>query len=331
MSPAVTVLMPVYNGEKYLDEAVESILKQTYADFEFLIINDGSTDGSAGKIKSYHDPRVRFEENGGNLGLIATLNKGIESAKGRYIARMDCDDFSLPQRLERQAAFMEKNPEVAVCGSWVETMGERSEVWQYPASHDEISCKLLFESAIAHPAAMMRAGALRRDNIRYDPAFKHAEDFELWVNLSGRHRLANIGEVLLRYRIHRDKIGSVYRQEQLAVTKLICKRELEKLGISASESDLALHRGLALSPAGADEEFLLRARDWLAAIERANGETHVFDEGALRKELSRRWLALCAGASISAARALKIFFSSHLSKNNRKSFLLSLGLRTLKN
>ena len=119
MNPKVTVLMPVYNGEKYLKEAITSILLQTFDDFEFLIINDGSSDASVDIIQSFRDPRIRLVHNDTNIGLIATLNKGLKLAHGKYVARMDQDDISLPRRLEKQTYFMDNNPDVGVCGTWI--------------------------------------------------------------------------------------------------------------------------------------------------------------------------------------------------------------------
>ena len=116
--------MPVYNGERYLREAIDSILNQTFKDFEFLIINDGSTDLSVEIIESYADKRISLAHNGQNLGLITTLNRGFDLACGEYIARMDCDDISLPDRLEKQVVFMDNHPEIGICGSWVSAISD---------------------------------------------------------------------------------------------------------------------------------------------------------------------------------------------------------------
>jgi glycosyltransferase involved in cell wall biosynthesis len=131
-NPLVTVLMPVYNGEEFLHEAIESILKQTYLNFELLIINDGSTDSSENIILSYPDTRIRYIKNESNIKLIATLNNGFALAQGKYIVRMDADDYSVKERLQKQVAFMEANPEVTLAGSWFETIGdEPSRVVKY--------------------------------------------------------------------------------------------------------------------------------------------------------------------------------------------------------
>jgi glycosyltransferase involved in cell wall biosynthesis len=171
-NPKVTVLMPVYNGEKYLREAIESILNQTFIDFEFLIINDGSTDRSVEIIESYSDPRIRLVHNERNMKLIATLNKGLELARGEYIARMDCDDISLPERLAKQVAFMDANPEVGVLGTAFQTIDSYGKSLNSP----------------------ILGG--------YTPEAIHVEDYDLWRRLSGVTQFSNLQDVLIYLRKH---------------------------------------------------------------------------------------------------------------------------------
>ncbi|MFT5919102.1 MAG: glycosyltransferase involved in cell wall biosynthesis, partial [Granulosicoccus sp.] len=143
--PLVTVLLPVYNAEKFLEQAIRSVLDQTFTEFEFLIINDGSTDRSEEIIVSFNDSRIRYIKNETNLKLIKTLNKGIEFASGKYIARMDADDISLPTRFEQQVALLEKQPEIGVCGTnciIFTTKGEESPS-QYASDNDEIKFNML--------------------------------------------------------------------------------------------------------------------------------------------------------------------------------------------
>jgi len=141
----VTIIMPVYNGEVYLREAIDSILDQTLTDFEFLILNDGSSDHSVDIVRSYDDPRIRLVENEANLGVVQTLNRGLDLANGTFIARMDCDDRSLRDRLARQVAFLDDHPEVGICGTWMEAIGARAGyIWRYPTDPERIRCSLLF-------------------------------------------------------------------------------------------------------------------------------------------------------------------------------------------
>ena len=184
-SPKVTVLMPVYNGEQYLREAIDSILSQTFADFDFLIIDDGSTDLSEEIIKTYRDSRIGLVHNGKNRGLINTLNKGLDLSQGEFIARMDCDDISLPTRLQKQLLFMESNSHIGVCGTWVETIGDDpGHIFQYPTDPQKIQSQLLFDSPLAHPSVIMRRSLLDKFHLRYNPQYLHAEDWFFWQRCS---------------------------------------------------------------------------------------------------------------------------------------------------
>ena len=157
-TPAISVLMSVFNSDKYLHEAIDSILKQTFTDFEFIIINDASTDSSVNIIKSYNDIRIVLIENETNIGLTNSLNKGIKRATGKYIARMDADDIALPFRFAEQFSFMELHAEIGICGTWVETFNEKGKivVWDYPETHEKIICRQFFNVGFAHPTVMFR-------------------------------------------------------------------------------------------------------------------------------------------------------------------------------
>ncbi|NGP46765.1 glycosyltransferase family 2 protein [Bacillaceae bacterium SIJ1] len=156
----VTVLMPVYNGAKYLSEAIESILNQTYKEFDLLIINDGSTDNSEEIINRFSDDRIKYIANDKNIGLIRTLNKGICLVRSEYIARMDADDISLPMRLEKQIKFMDEHQDIAVSGTSVLVFNEKGTIGKSIVSKDsnEIKTRLLFHCALMHPSVIIRKG-----------------------------------------------------------------------------------------------------------------------------------------------------------------------------
>ena len=239
--PLVSVIMPVFNGEAYLRPAVESVLGQTIDDFEFLIVDDGCTDRSVAIIESFDDIRIRLLHNETNQGLVASLNRAFGEAKGRYLARMDADDFSLPERLEKQVAFLRDNSQIGACGTLVRTIGDgRVATSEYPLTSAEIRCRLLFDSALAHPTVMFRRELLEDLNMVYDPDFSHAEDFELWSRLSRVTELANIGEVLLLYRQHHNQVTNRHQQGQSASRRAIYRKQLERLGLTASAEELAL-------------------------------------------------------------------------------------------
>lgn len=206
--PKVSVLMSVYNGERYLVEAIESILTQNYPDFEFLIIDDGSNDGTSRILADYvvKDPRVRVVPNDINIGLARCLNKGIKLARGEYIARMDCDDISLPERLAKQVDFLEKNPSVsciAVKIKQIDANGFFLGYWEddfNTTTSGEILDLMPTRNCIAHPGVMLRASTLSK--MMYNDSLQNSQDYDLWMRLlASGHRIDKLDEVLLSYRI----------------------------------------------------------------------------------------------------------------------------------
>ncbi len=201
--------MPVYNGFKYLKQAIDSVLEQTFSDFEFLIINDGSTDTTADIVRSYLDKRVRLIDNGRNIGLIASLNKGIELAKGEYIARMDCDDICLPERFEKEVEYLEMHPEVCMVAAhvaFIDEQGNEIGHWRedmITKTFEQIKSFLPKENCIAHPTVMMRKSVIQP--IGYNKSFKYSEDWGLWLMLlANGEKFTKLDTVLLKYRVHAE-------------------------------------------------------------------------------------------------------------------------------
>ncbi len=232
-APTLSVAMSVYNGERFLAEAIESVLSQSFTDFEFLILDDGSSDGTRALIERYAsaDSRIRpiIRE---NRGLIASLNQLIEEARGTLVARMDADDVCKPERFARQVAFLAANPECGVVGSWTEDIDEfgdryRLEGRDHPLNHEDF-LRAIEQGAplLCHPAVIFR-----RDIVRavggYHAAFRHCEDMDLWLRLASTTRIANLPERLLRYRHYGDQVSSRYATEQQigAAVALLAFRE----------------------------------------------------------------------------------------------------------
>ncbi len=210
----ISVLMPAYNAAKYIEEAINSVLNQTFIDFEFLIIDDGSTDNTADIIKEYSDSRIKLVQNEENKGLIFTLNKGLDLAQGKYIARMDADDISKPQRLQKQFDFLEANPNVDILGTAFNFLDTIYEI-HHPEYNEDIRIKLLDDNAFAHPTVMMRTESLRKNDLYYKSEYKHVEDYQFWTQ-AAMHKfgLANLDEVLLLYRQHELQVTSANYEEQ---------------------------------------------------------------------------------------------------------------------
>lgn len=204
MPPLVSVVMPTYNSGRFLKEAIEGILNQTLEDFEFIIVADRSTDGSDAILDHFRerDDRIKvFDQE--RIGLIAALNKGCRTARGKYIARMDADDISLPQRLERQVQYMEGHPEIGVLGTgirYIDDAGRPGKVLHNPINPNLVKFYLHLENCIVHPSVMMRREVVKRLGF-YDPKAIHAEDYDLWARACSITQIANLHEVLLEYRI----------------------------------------------------------------------------------------------------------------------------------
>lgn len=223
--------MSAYNGEKYLAQAIESILGQTFAGFEFIIINDGSTDCTATIIDTYTaDPRIISVHNRLNMGLTRSLNHGLALAQGDYVARMDADDISHPDRLARQVSFLDAHPEVGVVGSWVQAVdaaGHPVQVWQFPHEPGFVAWCMYFQNPIAHPTVAMRRAVVKELG-GYNDNIAVAQDYDLWWRLRWVAGLANLPEVLVNLRVHPDSISADRRAQQLKVCLEINQRMMSK-------------------------------------------------------------------------------------------------------
>ncbi len=229
----ISVLLPAYNAEKFIAEAIESILAQTFADFEFIIINDGSTDSTAEIIRSYADPRIVFIDHKENRGLVSVLNQGMEMARGEYIARMDADDIAYPGRFAKQVQFMDENHDFGVVSSNARIFGDkfgalgdkRNGITRNPAFLGALDwylgCKVL------HPAAMLRKEFFEKHHLRYDPDYLACEDYELWSRAVRYMKIANIQDVLLNYRWHDGSVTTSLRDIQIKNTQRVQRNILD--------------------------------------------------------------------------------------------------------
>jgi len=208
----ITVLMPVYNAQSFLDEAMESILNQTFRDFEFLIIDDGSTDNSLNIIKSYDDPRIKLVQNEKNIGISATLNKGINLASADLIARMDADDISYPERLLKQYNYLKHHPDCALLSTQVRIITEDKRTEYFDRTRtDFLYYNLTFSPSIFHSSVMYRKKAVQKVGMYTVP---YSEDFELFWQLSRKYKFYQLAEVLLDYRNNSASLWQVSKSRE---------------------------------------------------------------------------------------------------------------------
>ncbi|VBB44607.1 putative Glycosyl transferase, group 2 family [uncultured Paludibacter sp.] len=201
-TPSVSVLMPVYNVEKYVAEAIENILNQTFTDFELILLDDCSPDKSADIIHTFKDDRIVYHRNEKNLGLANNLNIGLKLAKGKYIARADSDDISLQTRLETQINFLELHPDIDLCSCGLQMFGQENAVWIRESDPEQVKITMMFYSPVLHATSVWRRESFEKNNLYYDQNSFPAEDYDLWSRAIFFCRLVNIPQVLYKYRIH---------------------------------------------------------------------------------------------------------------------------------
>lgn len=306
-----SVVMPVFNGDKYLPYSIESILNQTFRDFECIIIDDGSTDNSKTILKKYNDPRIHLVENEKNMGLVHSLNRGIDAAKGEYIIRMDQDDISLPNRFAEQIAFMEKHADVAVCGSWYKTIGELSgHTNKLLTDSEEIKSNLLFNASLAHPSVMIRRSVLEQHSLRYRKENEYFEDYGLWTEISHIAKLANIPKILLLYRVHKENISHRYSDKQRNGALHIQKKGLHILGLSPSPEEMRLNNSIRPKEKETATVFIKKEDRWLRKIIDANAVKKIYDDTALAKIIYLRWKTICGNNTKNGLAVWKQFVQS---------------------
>ena len=292
--PLVTVLMPVYNGAAYLKDAIESVLWQTYVDFVFLIVNDGSTDDTENIILSFNDSRIQYVKNAENLKLVNTLNKGLSLVRTKYVARIDADDVSLPDRLERQVSYMEQNPDVGVVGTWCRTFGEGiPAVIKYEVANSDICFRQLYQIQIVHPSCMMRMSVLNQLDLVYDESYLHAEDYELFTRLSHITKLANIPEILHLYRKHDEAVSILYKNQQKENSLRVIKREFSIVGVNISDLQAEDFCRLNYQDYRNIQMSATEMKLFLEHLVLANQSSQIFDESFFLEKLSDLWFSYC--------------------------------------
>lgn len=292
----LSVVMPVRNGGALLKDAMKSILCQTLRDFEFIIINDGSDDDTEEQIKSFDDCRIKYVCNRTSAGISACLNWGMELAKGEYIARMDADDVSLPNRLEKQVQFLDRNRDVVVCGTSAMLFNDSGfrRIARMPTADGGIRCHFVFNCALIHPSVVMRAKVLKDNAITYNSDYDGAEDYELWNRVAAYGKFANLSDVLLRYRVPDGmQYGNKYK-DKLYLANGVRRAFLRLLQIDPTDAELSVHNVLAqAAPCDGCWDIMNKARLWLNKLKTCNEKLGSLPKTCFSKTITKRWIRLC--------------------------------------
>lgn len=301
--PRVSVVIPVHNRARYVGTAIESILAQTFTDFELIVIDDGSSDNSLEVVESYTDPRLRLVPNESNLGIPATRNRGLDLSRGEYMAILDSDDWAYPQRLAKQVAFLDAHPEYAVVGAWARWMDDEGrtlkKIKRRPVNADEVAAMLIFQSCLQQPSIMGHTKILR--DYKYDEAFDLSSDFELWVRLTEQYKVTNIAEPLVRCRFHDQRTTRAKAERVTDRQQAIYRYQIGALNIPHNQMDIERHQQLPrLKKLGmqVDAHYLEWAEEWLLQLNSANNQIQRYPRVAFSRVLGWGWAQVCQRAFI---------------------------------
>ena len=314
--PEVSVIVPVYNAERYLKDTIISVLGQTFRNFELVVIDDGSVDGSADVLAVITDGRMRILRHEKNLGLSAARNAGIQEAKGKYIAWLDADDISHPRRLEKQVRLLDSRPEIGICGTWVRTIGDApGDEWHYPTDSNFLRCRMIFDDPLATSSVMLRKEVLSAGAMRFALNYPPAEDYELWERLSHNWDITNVPEVLTYYRVHKKQTSAGQIEKQRSSVWRIQQRQINALNILPTEEEKLLHLKIGVQwQFDGNKEFVDASRQWLHKLAQQNDRFKIYPEPAFSEVLAERWLYVCSAAAERGLSAWPILWKPSRSK-----------------
>ena len=292
--PLVSVIMPMRNAAPFVEEAVGSILSQTWRNLELLVFDDGSTDGGGEIVSAISDARIRLLGTPEHAGIVSALNVCLDAARGTYIARMDADDISHRDRLDKQVRLLDAHPDIGACGTWMTSFGTgMPNLYVFPVRHEEIVCDLLFNPSLIHGTVMFRSKLARDADIHWRDDHRHAEDYEWLIRLARITRVANIPEDLYSYRMHPGQTGSAHAVEQREVVARIQRELVLRLVPDASDGEFARHDALARWEIPRAPAALALLHEWLQRLLAANDIRRIYDTTAMELTLAMRFFRVC--------------------------------------
>ncbi|GIM30258.1 glycosyl transferase [Clostridium polyendosporum] len=292
--PKVTIFMPVYNSEEFISETVESILSQTFTDYEFLIVDDGSTDKTLDIIERYNDPRIKVVKNEKNMGLPYTRNLGLQLSRGEYFALIDADDICYKDRIKTQVDFLDNNDNVGVVSTHVKVFGKMSikdnirlhAFFNKKLNSEEIKAKLIFSNFISNPSAMIRKSVLIENNIKYRAEYSSGQDYGLWIDLLTKTNFHIISKKLLKYRFGHGNVTQKSKSKREAIHKILSKQLFENINLSYNEDDINALTTIMLK--NKDVNNITDLENIYALLEKLcnhNIENGIFNNSLLMKEI----------------------------------------------
>ncbi len=323
--PLVSVIMPVYNSSRYLKDAINSILSQSYKNIELVIVNDGSTDLSRNIILSYSDPRIRLFENERNSGIVYSRNKGLQEARGKYIANLDSDDIALPERIEKQVNFLENHSDYGMCGTFFFTMDHNGKLLkkrQFPTNNRNIKTFLILGNCFCNSTVMIRAKLAK--GLKYIEQYYVGEDYELFYRISKITKVGNLPFYGSCYREHDSSISVAKLNDMLAIVNKINDQILIDLNIRVSEMDMEIHRNFINSNIGFfnNDIRIKELENWLIKFYTIIKSKNGFDHKLIYRLITDKWIVITYNA-----RHYQKLFYNRLFQLNKTSYLIRLANR----
>lgn len=311
-TPTLSIILPVYNAETYVEEAVQSIISQTFTGFELIVVDDGSTDSSMDIVRSFADSRIRILSNDGNRGIVYSRNRGLNHAKGRYIAPFDADDIAHSCKFERQVTFLDSHPAYGMVGSWawlIDAMGRMlKKRWRLSAPPERIPAILLFRNYFVQSTVVIRREAIPKGG--YKEGYDTVEDYLMWTEVARKFRVWNLPEYLVSYRVHEHGVTSKEADLMPDRDARVYAQLFKQLQIDLDKNSLYLLQCLKSGQSNHDLAFLHRMEAFLLQVMAHNRLLAVYDTGQLHRVVLNRWLKACLKTRGSAFRRIHVFLQS---------------------
>ena len=312
--PILSVLMPVFNSERFVAETIDSVLNQTFTDFEFLILDDASTDKSFEIIKDFEkqDSRIKVYQNEKNLGVVESRNKLIELSKGKYIAWIDSDDIALENRFEEEIKFLEEHPEIGMVGAFpiiIDEFGNKIGKWLFETDPQKLKIELFFHSPFLSSSVMIRKNTIPQNY--YDSGFPVAEDFDLYSKISENSEIANIPETLVKYRINSKGLSKSNSEKMEKLSVQVIKEHAERLGIKLEENTINKLRKPKTS-SKINFEGISKIEKSLILLKNLLLNQDGFNKTAVDEVIQKYWFETCRKSTHNGLKTLDIFFRSPL-------------------
>ncbi len=291
--PKVSVVLPVYNVSAHIRGTIESILRQTFQDFELLVLDDCSTDDTVAQIEQIADPRLRLLRNERNLGRAGTDNAALPHVRGEYIAKMDGDDICHPERLAKQVAYLDAHPEVNIVGSFMQNFGASTYLNRYPAQPADTRVLTLFTLPTGNPSAMMRTSLFREQGMRYDASLRQTEDYDFCARYIRQLRIATLQEALIEYRVPHQVRKKDILSERASVSDVVREQLLRTWGVPFTTRELYVYNAIAMLERSSNDIKLDEVDAWLQKLLAHNEQQPLFEPAALLRGLAERWFEVC--------------------------------------